>query len=454
MGLPRGAGPRLTPYIPHTPTPTQAAFLMTEAKEAFYGGAAGGGKSEALLMAALQYVDHSSYAALLVRQSFVMLSQSGALLDRAMRWLALTDATWSSEEHTWRFPSGATLCFRHLQDETALQSFQSAEYQFIGVDEVTDLEEQHYRFLFSRLRRVTGSAVPLRMRSASNPFGPGREWCHRRFIVEAAAHGRVFIPARLEDNPHLEQESYEESLAELAPGLYQQLRYGDWTVRPEGELFRRASFDDRFIDERDLPEKLSLCRYWDLAATEPRAGSDPDHTAGVLLGRTPDGLSYVIDVARIRSSPLGVEKLVRKVADTDRAFALRRHLDPAAVRMEQEPGSSGKSVIDQYQRLALAELDFAGVRSTGSKEARARPVAARAEAGQVFVRRGAWNTAFLDELCSFPSGAHDDQVDALSGAFAHLAGAPPSTPVAFPVMDSEPSYWRMGMDDEGDLSWR
>ena len=85
---------------------------------------------------------------------------------------------------------------------------------------------------------------------------------------------------------------------------YRQLRHGDWTARPEGELFRRVWFDERFLDERDLPERLRLCRYWDLAATEPRTGSDPDHTAGVLLGRSPDGLCYVIDLVRIEDGKI------------------------------------------------------------------------------------------------------------------------------------------------------
>ena len=122
----------------------------------------------------------------------------------------------NATEHTWRFPSGATLTFRHLAEAGAERNFQGAEYQFIGVDEVTDLTEDEYRFLFARLRRLAGSRVPLRMRAASNPYGPGLEWCHRRFILEAREHDRVFIPAHLEDNPHLDA-SYEDSLKELGP---------------------------------------------------------------------------------------------------------------------------------------------------------------------------------------------------------------------------------------------
>jgi predicted phage terminase large subunit-like protein len=444
--LVRAATPRLTPYIPHTPTPPQAAFLLLPSLEAFYGGAAGGGKSDALLMAALQYVDVPGYAALLVRQSYQMLNQPGGLIDRARSWLGETDAVWNGSEHQWRFPSGATLTFRHLQDAGAELNFQGAEYQFIGIDEVTDLAEHEYRFLFSRLRRGADSPVPLRMRTASNPCGPGFEWVHRRFIVEGPSAGRTFIPARLEDNPHLDQDSYERSLRELGSIEYQQLRHGDWTVRPEGGLFRREWFDGQSIDPRDLPPGLELCRYWDLAATEATMGSDPDYTAGVLLGRSDKGLWYVLDVRRTRSSPHEVERLVAATAKRDAAWARESGHPPPAIRMEREPGSAGVAVIDHYRQQVLAPYDFDGVRSTGSKETRARPVATRCEAGDVWVCRGTWNTEFLDELSALPMHGHDDQVDALAGAYEYLAQAD-QVPIVTPVsILREDEGWRIGMN--------
>jgi len=88
--------------------------------------------------------------------------------------------------------------------------------------------------------------------------------------------------------------------------------------------------------------------------------------------------------------------------------------------MEQEPGSSGVKVIDDYARRMLAGWSFRGHRSTGSKEIRANPLSAAAEAGNVLLLRGAWISEFLDEAESFPTGLHDDQVDAVSGAMAML----------------------------------
>ena len=108
-----------------------------------------------------------------------------------------------------------------------------------------------------------------------------------------------------------------------------------------------------------------------------------------------------------------MESLIRQTA----------HLDGPAVQivMEQEPGASGKALIDRYQREVLKGFTFKGVRSTGSKEVRANPVSSAAEAGNVLLVQGPWIGAFLDEAVSFPGGAHDDMIDAVSGAFTELA---------------------------------
>jgi predicted phage terminase large subunit-like protein len=417
----QGLVPRLNRYMPVHPTPPQAAFLLLPGLEASYGGAAGGGKSVALLMSALQYVDLPGYSALIVRQTYPMLSQPGGLIARSHEWLDGTDAVWSGTDHQWRFPSGATLTFRHMQDIGAECNFQGAEYHFIGIDEVSDFVEPQYQFLFSRLRRGRDSIIPVRMRAASNPYGPGLEWCHRRFILDGPRRGIVFIPAFLEDNPHIDRETYEPTLREVGPVVYRQLRYGDWNVRPQGGLFEASWFDDRFIEMTRVPGGLFLCRFWDLASSDQRRSLEPDYTSGVLLGRDREGELYVLDVVRERLRPLGVEQLLRRTADEDGVLAWRQDWRRAMIRVEQEPGSAGKLLIDQYSRNLLAPFDFRGVTPSGSKETRAAPVSARAEAGHVWLVSAAWNKSFLDELCAFPHASHDDQVDALAGAYAQLA---------------------------------
>jgi len=403
---------RVNEYIPQTATARQHAFLcdlVNQYREVFYGGAAGGGKSSALLIAALQYVDVPGYAALILRRSFADLSLPGAIMDRANDWLRGTGAVWNDNKKTYTFPSGATLTFGYLEHEADKYRYQGAEFQFIGFDELTQFSETQYRYLFSRLRRVATIDAPLRMRAASNPGGVGHEWVKRRFIDEGRAAGRVFIPAKLDDNPHLQTDEYLQSLALLDHVTRMQLLRGDWDVRDKGPLFDRSWFE--VVDT--APAGLRTVRYWDLAATDPKTAADPDYTAGVLLGVTPGHVYYVLDVKRVRGTPQVVQALVAQTAAIDGRFT--------PIRMEQEPGSSGKTVIDHYTRNVLSGWAFAGVRSTGPKEARAAPVSSQAEAGNIKLVRGPWVGAYLDELEAFPiAGVHDDQVDATSGALTDL----------------------------------
>ncbi|USK77743.1 terminase large subunit domain-containing protein [Peribacillus frigoritolerans] len=163
------------PYIPNKPTIKQMEFLLLKDKEALYGGAAGGGKSDALLMAALQYVHVPDYAAILFRRTYKDLSMPGALMDRAHNWLDTTDAHWKEATKQWIFPSGATLNFAYLATENDKYNYQGPEFQFVGFDELTQFEESQYRYLFSRLRRLQGSKVPIRARVSSNPGGRGHD---------------------------------------------------------------------------------------------------------------------------------------------------------------------------------------------------------------------------------------------------------------------------------------
>ena len=213
----------MTPFIPHKPTAKQQAFLLLNCLEALWGGAAGGGKTDALLMAALQWVDVPGYNALLLRRTFADLALPGAIMDRSHDWLRGTAAEWNDREKTWTFPSGARLTFGYLQGDHDKYRYQGTELSFCGFDELTQFQEEQYTYLFSRLRRPEGSDVPLRMRSASNPGGVGHGWVYERFMpdltAEAIEHrrktGRIFIPARLEDNPYIDQAAYRRGLAEL-----------------------------------------------------------------------------------------------------------------------------------------------------------------------------------------------------------------------------------------------
>ena len=161
---------------------------------------------------------------------------------------------------------------------------------------------------------------------------------------------------------------------------------------------------------------MHCVRYWDLAATKPKQGTDPDYTVGLKLG-TKQGQYYILDVKRDRLRPKEAESLIKQTAILD-GYQTR-------IFMEQEPGSSGVSVVDYYARQVLQGYSFWGVKVTGPKEERAAPVSSAAEAGNIMITQAHWNTTLLDELEAFPQGAHDDQVDTLSGAFQQLRTSGP-----------------------------
>ncbi len=376
-------------------------------------------------MAALQYVDVPHYNAILFRRTYADLTLPGALLDRARDWLDTTDARWNDREHTWQFPRGDVRCslhgdacpseyagsltFGYLQTERTKFRYQSADFQFIGFDELTQFSRSMYLFLFSRLRKDTAMVnVPLRMRSASNPGGIGHDWVKQRFLTERDEH-RVFIPSKLTDNPSIDYETYLRSLEQLDPVTRARMLNGDWDVRDEG-MFKR--FWWQMLEARPVLPRARLVRYWDLAATEEHDGNDPDYTVGTLIARDEDKRLYVLDVRRERISSAGVEALVRATAQQD-----GRHV---AVRIEQEPGAAGKSLISYYTRHVLAGYDVRGVPSSRDKVTRAAPLASQAEVGNVFVVRAPWLSDWLDEFDGFPFTQHDDQVDSASGALEQL----------------------------------
>lgn len=404
-------------YVPEAPSINQRVFLRTYSLEALFGGAAGGGKSSALLMSALQYVDVPNYSAILFRRTFADLSLPGALMDRFKSWMSPhDDIHWNNNSFVATFPSGARISFGYLNNTGDYLRYKGSEFQFIGMDEVTEIRENDYRYMFSRLRRPNSgplSEVPLRMRCASNP---APNWVRQRFIVEGQEKGRIFVPSRLTDNPGIDAVSYRQALSALDPVERRRLEEGDWWSTTLGSMFERTSIV--IIDNEEIPPITSsarVVRFWDLAATEPNSATpDPDWTVGTLM-MFDQGIAYILDVKKARVKNEKVEQFVAQTAYEDGKLV--------PIRMEQEPGSSGKALMDQYARYVVPGYDFGAIRSTGDKVTRARPFAAAVANGNVRVVRGAWLSDWMDELSSFPESTnHDDQVDSAVGAFTHLTG--------------------------------
>lgn len=186
---------------------------------------------------------------------------------------------------------------------------------------------------------------------------------------------------------------------------------GQFQQRPaprEGGLFKRGWF--KFVDE--VPQGVEFIRGWDLAATEATQGKDPAYTAGVLVGRYPDGRFVIADSTRIQGTPNQVEQLLINTASQD-----GRNVKGS---IPQDPGQAGKSQA-QYLIRQLAGYTYEASPESGDKVRRAEPLAAQCEAGNVDILRGSWNQDFMEEICMFPASKFKDQVDAASRAFNILA---------------------------------
>lgn len=168
--------------------------------------------------------------------------------------------------------------------------------------------------------------------------------------------------------------------------------------------------------ERRSTGKRPIIRFWDLASAKPsKTNPDPDWTAGALLGAHA-GEWYLLDVRRSRLTPKGVEDLLWRTHELDDEWLEV----PVPVRVEQEGGSGGSITIDQFARNRFVGVDFKGQRPEGSKIDRATPVSVAAETGRFHLLEGQWVEDFLLEAEVFPDGVHDDQIDAVSGAFTEL----------------------------------
>lgn len=423
------------PYCPCRATKTQARFLLDRHREVLYGGAAGGGKSVAMLMAALQFIEVPGYSAIIFRPSLTDLKLPSGLISVSHEWLS-GRATWNGDTNTWTFPNGARLQFGYLATASDKYRYQGAEFQYIGFDELTQFREEDYIYLFSRLRGPSDpknplSRVPLRMRCTTNPGGPGHDWVRARFIAPyydtlagaPADPDRRFHPARIIDNPHLDVDAYIKNLSELSVVERERLLNGDWDIRPDGGIFRRDWFT--LINPADVPGGLELLRSWDLAATADRPGADPDWTVGALIGRDErTGIYYLLDIVRLRGTALEVEQTIQATAERDGR--------DVKVIIEEEGGSAGKAISLHYRTQVLEPYSVRFERPTGDKPTRAQPTASKAEAGLLHVVRGRWLDDFLDEIEIFPLGRHDDQVDALTQGVNWLA-AHGQTPLVAPI---------------------
>ena len=253
----------------------QAEFLSYEGREALYGGAAGGGKSVAILLAALQYVNEPGYSALILRRTYKQLSKADSILAKAKEWLlGRKDADgrkvhWNGDEHKFTFPSGATLEFGHMDHEDSKHDYQGGAWSFIGVDEATQFTGPMLAYPRTRQRRLAGSTIPIRWRGASNPGGIGHDYIKARYVKTSdgrspATPDRQFYPATIDDNPHIDREDYIKQLQEAGIDgiLLAQLLDGDWDAVAGGRF--RAEWFGECRRDNSSPDFLQLWRDGEL----------------------------------------------------------------------------------------------------------------------------------------------------------------------------------------------
>lgn len=409
----------------------QEAFVTSAAFEVMYGGAAGGGKTIALLHDALRGVEEPSYAALLLRKTFPELERNLINASHEAYPRAIPGCKYNEAKKTWRFPSGARIMFGYLDSDKDVYQYQGAEFQYVGFDELTHFSERQYTYLISRLRHPF---LPVRLRATTNPGGDGHEWVFRRWapwLDPTSTHrvapgevlrydntedgevyrpegllSRVFIPAKLSDTPQLSNTNYGVLINGLDPVTRARLRDGDWLIRPARGLYFKRGWFDTVPKAPDIAQRV---RYWDRAASE-----DGDWTVGLKMAIDANRILYVEDIVRFRGRPHEVESKIMETAAND-----GRHV---MIGIEQDPGQAGTFEASYYIRK-LGGFNVRAFKVTKAKITRAQPISAQAEAQHVKLveSKGAdWHQAFLQEIEEFPEGKYDDQVDAFSGAYSAL----------------------------------
>ncbi len=282
------------------PQPKQAAFMARSEYECLYGGAAGGGKSDALLAEALRQVHIPHYRAIIFRKTYPQLSE---LIDRsrAIYSAAFPRARYNQTEHCWTFPSGAKIYFGSMQYTKDRINYQGKRYDFIAFDELTHFTWDEYSYMFSR-NRPSGPGTRVYMRASTNPGGIGHGWVKDRFITVAPpltpvvdayevpdpsgkliqlSRRRIFVPSTVFDNQALlrNDPNYLANLAMLPEAERNALLYGSWDSF-DGQVFREwrndpQHYDDQrwthVIDPFPIPRHWRIYRGFDFGYAKPFA---------------------------------------------------------------------------------------------------------------------------------------------------------------------------------------
>ena len=432
----------------------QEKFLATTADIAIFGGSAGGGKSHGLLLSCLRHRTNGEFHSVVFRREGTSVRNPGGLWDKSETIFEPLGAHGSRNEMRWKFTSGASVKFSHMEHDKDRLKWAGTELSLICFDELCEFTETQFWFMFSRLRSMSG--VPGKVRASCNPDPdsfvkrfiqwwidpetgyaiPERSGLIRWFIrvgtsdvtekfvwadsrealldahPDSDPKSLTFIRSTLEDNQILlkTDRKYLSNLKALPYVDRQRLEHGNWNIKPSaGNFFKRDWF--KVVPVLPATHRKAI-RNWDRAATVPNPKNpEPDWTAGVRVSRGSDGIFYVEHVSHFRDSPGGVERRMLNYASMDGI--------EVSVGIEQEPGSAGVADITHMTKV-LAGYDIKVRKPITDKETRANPASAQVEHGNVRLLAGPWNDAFISECENFPDGDFDDMVDAFCGAINFL----------------------------------
>lgn len=422
----------------------QEQFLKCSADIVIYGGAAGGGKTYALLIEALRNTRKKGFNGVIFRRESTQVRNPGGLWDTSSEIYPLAGGYPKESLLEWIFPNDVKIKFAHMNNDNARLSWQGSQLPFIGFDELTHFSWKQFIYMLSRNRSTCGVRPYIRATTNPDPDSWVRNFIRwwideetgypikerggetRWFIVvndetiwsnskeelvekypDLPPKSVCFIPSNVFDNQILltKDPGYLANLKAMPRFEREQLLEGNWNIRPTAGMFFQKS---HFEVIKHAPKRTTAIRYWDRAATKETGENDPDYTVGLKLERDSDGTFYVTDIVRVRDTPLGVQNTIKNTASQDGRGV--------TIGIKQDPGQAGISEVDHLLRQLQGYVVKTN-RVSKDKVTRALPVSSQSEAGNIKILMARWNESFFKELENFPEGVHDDQVDAFSGAF-------------------------------------